>query len=149
MKKLILLATICLSLNVLAQSSVTVKDAELYQMNYLLGVYGGEAVASTFWQIENLSYLYVNGNINDEETIGQLTNIINRLSIGNAETQKLMNTELFHDQKLQETMNTFLLLRNTLKEEAQAFSDFVRTKDESLIEIVEAKRAIVNAYFGE
>jgi len=78
-----------------------------------------------------------------------LTNIINRLSIVNAETQKLMNTELFHDQKLQETMNTFLLLRNTLKEEAQAFSDFVRTKDESLIEIVEAKRAIVNAYFGE
>jgi hypothetical protein len=61
MKKLILLATICLSLNVLAQSSVTVKDAELYQMNYLLGVYGGEAVASTFCQIENLSYLYVNG----------------------------------------------------------------------------------------
>ncbi len=149
MKKLIFIAPLFFTFSIFAQTPVTVKDSDLYQMNKVLGVYGAEAISSTFWQIENLSFLFVNGNINDEETIGQLTSIINLLTAGNLDTQKLMDTELFDDQVLQETMNSLLFLRNTLKEEAQAFADFVKTQDENLIQIVEEKRAIVNAYFGE
>ncbi len=148
MKKGIVIALLLGAFHGAAQETIEVKDQDLYQMNKVLGVFGGESIAATFWQLENLSFLYVNESISDENATAQLQEIVNRMNSGTAEVKLMMASELWADESLQASANTVLSLREALADESTAFLQFIKTKDEVWIEVIESKRAFVNSFFG-
>lgn len=149
MKRIIFLLLITASgLNLNAQQTITVNDKDLGQMNRLLGVYGAESIIATFWQIENLSYLFINEAVENDLIIKQLDDVVALLTSGNTETETLMMTELWNDESLMQATSKFIELRRALIAEALLLKEFIQTRDESLIEQIEANRAIVNNFFA-
>lgn len=149
MNKLIIVSILFTALQSYGQNTIEVQNKDLYQMNRVYGTYAGEAVKSTFWQLETLQMMYLKEVTNDDETKSQLENIIARLNAGTAEEKLLMATELWDDEILQSTSNIILRLRNALIAEANAFMLYIDTKDERYIELIESNRTIVNDFFSE